>query len=279
MLKWLNEFFRLAKNYIVFALLISLSFFLISTNNNVHTRGLQVLGLFTTSYLEAGIHDVIGYFTLASKNSELQNENARLVDLTARIRAAMAENQQLREMLKLRQQTRTILIPADVIGRSSEGGKYSVTLDAGSSSGVRVGDPVVTGTGLVGIVFAVSEDFSLVRTLLDGDSRIAAKLVNASADGLIVSGDFGQLAMKNVSRRYVVNPGDIVETSSLSSLVPPGIAVGMVTKATDEPGNIFKRIDVQPAVDYTSISAAFVMQYVYPPGASRLEHEKGRSRK
>ncbi len=279
MFKWLTEFFRLAKNYIVFALLISLSFFLISTNNNVHTRGLQVLGLFTTSYLESGVHDVISYFGLASRNRDLREENAHLIDLIARIRAAMTENEQLREMLKLREQSHTPLIPADVIGRTSDGGRYFVTLDAGSASGVRVGDPVVTGTGLVGIVFAVNDDFCLVRTLMDGDSRIASKLVNASADGLIVAGDFGQLAMKNVSRRYLVNPGDLVETSSLSSLVPPGIPIGMVTKATDEPGNIFKQIDVQPAVNFTSISAAFVMQYTHPPEASKLGREALRKNK
>ncbi len=265
------EFFGLAKNYIAFALLISLSFFLISTNNNVHTKGLQVLGLVTTSYLEAGVPDVIGYFTLASKNNELREENARLIDLTARIRRAMAENQQLREMLRLRERSRTPLVPADVVGRSTEGGRYFVTLDAGSANGIKVGDPVVTGTGLVGIVSEVSEDFSLVRTLLDVDSRIAARLINASADGLIVAGDFGQLAMKNVSRRYTVSAGDIVETSSLSSLVPPGIPIGMVTAASDEPSNIFKKIDVEPAVNFSSISAAFVMQYVHPPEAEKLE--------
>ncbi len=271
MFKWLAEFFALAKNYIVFALLISLSLLLISTNNNANTRGLQVLGLFTTSYLEAGIHDLVGYFELASKNRDLEEENARLIDLTARIRAAMTENEQLRVMLNLREKSSTPLIPADVVGRTAEGGRYFVTLDVGASSGVKVGDPVVTGTGLVGIVSVVNNEFSLVRTLLDGDSRIAAKLVNASADGLIVSGDFGELAMRNVSRRYSVHPGDIVETSSLSSLVPPGIAIGMVTKATNEPGDIFKKIDVEPAVNFSAISVAFVMQYVYPPEAAKLQ--------
>lgn len=273
MFKWLAEFLGLAKNYIIFALLISLSFLLISTNNNTHTRGLQVLGLVTTSYLEAGVNDVVGYFALAAKNKELERENAQLIDLNARIREAMEENRQLREMLKLKSLTKYPLIPADVIGRSAEGGRNFVTLNAGEKDGVKVGDPVLTGTGLVGIVSAVSEDFSLVRTLIDVDSRIAAKLVNASADGLIVAGSFGELSMKNISRRYPVEPGDIVETSSLSTLVPPGIAIGMVTKAEDVPGDIFKEIKVEPAVNYTSISTAFVMKYTRVPEAIKLERE------
>ncbi len=267
------EFFGLAKNYIVFAVLLSLSFFLISTNSNVHTKGLQVLGLVTTSYLEAGVSDVVGYFSLAAKNKELQEENARLVDSIERTRAAMTENRHLREMLKLREQAHRPLIPADVIGRTAAGGRNFITLDVGEKKGVAVGDPVVTGTGLVGIVAAAGSDFSLVRTLLDVDSRIAAKLVNASADGLIVAGSFGRLSMMNVARRYPVQPGDIVETSSLSTLVPPGIDIGMVTSVKDQRGKLFKKIEVQPAVDYSSVSSAFVMKYSRPPEAVKLEKE------
>jgi rod shape-determining protein MreC len=273
MYKWLAEFFGLAKNYIIFALLISLSLLLISTNNNGHTRGLQVVGLVTTSYLEAGVNDVLGYFSLSSEVKKLQLENAHLIDQNAKIRGAMEENRQLRGLLNLRQQSSYPLIPGDVVGRSADGGRNFITLDIGEKNGVSVNDHVVSGTGLVGIVSAVSENFLLVRTLLDVDSRVAAKLVNASADGLVVSGSYGELAMENVSRRYPVQPGDIVETSSLSTLVPPGIAIGMVTKAENRPGDIFKKIDVEPAVDYTSITTAFVMKYSRPAEATKLEKE------
>ncbi len=273
MFKWLAEFFGLAKNYIVFAILLSLSFLLISTNNNVHTRGLQVLGLVTTSYIEAGVNDFLGYFSLAAKNKELEEENARLIDLDARTREAMTENLQLREMLNLRPQMHHPLIPADVVGRTAEGGRNFFTLDVGEKNGVNVGDPVVTGTGLAGIVSTVSPNFCLVRTLLDVDSRIAARLVNASADGLIVAGSFGLLSMRNIARRYPVQPGDMVQTSSLSTLVPPGIPIGMVTKVSDLRGQLFKKIDVEPAVDYSSISVAFVMKYSRPQEAIELEKD------
>jgi rod shape-determining protein MreC len=271
MFKWISEFYRLAKNYIVFALLISFSFLLISTNNNIHTRGLQTIGLLTTSYLEDAVKSVTNYFSLSSRNAELEQENAQLIDLMAKIRRALIENEQLRAMLKFRSETVAPLTPANVIGRSSEEGKCFVTLDVGENDNIRVGDPVVTGNGLVGTVVAVSRNFCLVRTLLDSDSRIAARLMNASADGIIVAGEIGQLGMKNVSRRYAVARGDIVETSSLSSLVPPGIIIGSVSSAADEAGNIFKEIEVQPAVDFSSITAAFVMQYNRPSEAIDLE--------
>jgi len=279
MLKWVSEFFSFAKNYIIFALLLSLSFFLISTNNNIHTRGLQTIGLVTTSYLEDGISQIASYFSLSSKNKELQQENAGLIDMAAKIRRALTENDQLRSMLRLRNESATPLTPANVVGRTSEDGRYFITLDAGENNGVHIGDPVVSGSGLVGTVFAVSGNFCLVRSLLDNDSRIAARLVNASADGIIVPGELGNLEMKNVSRRYGVNKGDLIETSTLSSLVPPGIIVGVVTDAIDETGNIFKHIDVQPAVDLSSISTAFVMQYSRPKEATELETKTAGSKK
>jgi len=274
MFKWISEFYRLAKNYIVFALLLSFSFFLISTNNNVQTRGLQTVGLLTTSYLEDAVRSVGDYFTLKSRNTELEQENAQLIDMMAKIRRALIENEQLRTMLKFRNETQAPLVPANVIGRSSEEGKCFVTFDVGENDNIRVGDPVVTGDGLVGTVIAVSRNFCLVRTLMDSDSRIAARLMNASADGIIVAGEVGQLTMKNVSRRYAVARGDIVETSSLSSIVPAGIIIGSVSSAFDEPGNIFKEIEVQPAVDFSSITAAFVMQYNRPSEASDLERKE-----
>jgi rod shape-determining protein MreC len=271
MFKWLSEFYRLAKNYIVFALLLAFSFFLISNNNNVQTRGLQTVGLLTTSYIEDVVNSVTDYFSLSSKNQELERENAKLIDLTAKIRRALTENGQLRAMLKFRSESNASLTPANVIGRSIEEGKSFITLDVGEKDNIHVGDPVVSGNGLVGTVFAVSQNFCLVRTLLDSDSRIAAKLMNASADGIIVAGGAGELSMKNVSRRYEINKGDIVETSSLSSLVPPGIVIGLVSKTTEERGNIFKEVEIQPAVDFSSVSVAFVMQYNRPNEAVDLE--------
>ncbi len=270
MFKWLSEFFLFSRNYVVFAILLALSLFLISINDNPQVRGLQVVGLITTSYLESGVNAVVGYFELSSANKRLEEQNGRLIDLLARSRRSLNENRQLRSLLKLKQQGENRLTAADVIGRTLEGGRYLITLDAGSRLGVKVGDPVISGSGLVGNVMATSDNFSVVRTLLDNDSRISARLENASADGIVTAGEYGLLAMKNVPRRFEVKPGDVIETSTLSTVVPPGIIIGLVREATDVSGTIFKRIFVQPAVNYSSLSEVFVMDYRPPSEVSML---------
>lgn len=270
MWSWISEFFRFAKNYVTFALLISLSLFLVASNGGSRLRDLQAIGLVTTAYLESAIDGITSYFGLAAKNRELEDENARLIDETARIRHALVENEQLRKMLKLQQNFGFKLFPANVVGRSADGGRNFITLDIGSKDSVQLNYPVVSGDGLVGIVIAVSPHFCLVQTLLDRESRIAARLVNASADGIVDAGSFGLLTMRNVPRRCEVKVGDIVETSSLSSLVPPNITIGTVTRAFDRRGDIFKEIEVVPAVNYSSISVAFVMMYRKPSELKEL---------
>lgn len=270
MLKWLSEFFVFARNYVVFTLLVSLSLFLISANNNSQVRGLQVVGLVTTSYLESCVKGLIGYFKLASANKRLEEQNGKLIDWVSRTRRAISENIQLRELLKMKEQSGNPTIPADVVGRSVEGGRNYVTIDAGTSDGVRNGDPVVAGSGLVGVILLAGENYSIVRTVLDNESRISARLVSASADGIVSAGENGLLSMNDVSRRFDVKPGDMVETSTLSSVVPPDIVIGVVANVSSEQGNIFKRIRVQPSVDFSSLSVVFVMQYRPPGEATEL---------
>ncbi|MGC8596207.1 MAG: rod shape-determining protein MreC [Candidatus Kryptoniota bacterium] len=266
MWSWISEFFRFARNYVIFAVLVSISLFLVAANGGSRLRDLQAVGLVTTAYFESALNGITSYFGLAAKNKELEDENARLIDETARIRRSLLENEQLRKMLNLQQNSGYKLSPANVIGRSVDGGRNLMTLDIGSADSVRMNYPVVSGDGLVGIVIAVTPHYSLVQTLLDKESRIAARLVGASADGIIDAGEFGLLSMKNVPRRYEVKVGDIVETSTLSSLVPPDITIGTVSRAYDKRGDIFKEIEVLPAVDISSISVVFVMRYNKPPG-------------
>jgi rod shape-determining protein MreC len=270
MWSWISEFFRFARNYVTFAILVSISLFLVASNGGSKLGDLQTVGLVATAYLESALNGIRSYFGLEAKNRELEDENARLIDETARIRHSLLENDQLRKMLKLQQTSEYKLLPADVIGRTSDGGRSLMTLDIGSKDSVQVDYPVVSGDGLVGIVIAVSPHYCLVQTLLDKESRIAARLVGASADGIIDAGEFGLLTMKNVPRRYEVKAGDVVETSTLSSLVPPNLTIGTVSKAFDRRGDIFKEIEVVPAVDFSSISVAFVMKYKKPPDAEEF---------
>ncbi len=271
MFRWLSEFLPFARNYIVFTLLVALSLFLISLNNNRQVRNLQVVGTLTTSYLESGVQDVVGYFQLASVNRELEKANARLINMLARTRRAINENRQLKEMLNLKQQSSVPLIAAGVVGRVTDGGKNFVTINVGTKDGIQEGEPVMSGSGLVGTIYLAGEDFSIVRTLMDNSSRISARVVNDSTDGIVTAGEQGALELKDVSRRHHVRPGNIVETSTLSSISPPGIIIGTVTSASNRPGSIFKEVTLEPAVDFSSLSDVFVMKYRPSGKAAALE--------
>jgi rod shape-determining protein MreC len=107
--------------------------------------------------------------SLAQENADLK---AQIADLQARINATSqieAQNQDLVNLLKLQQSLQPSSVPAVVI---SNGGisnlNYYITIDRGSNDGVRVNDPVVTGSQegarLVGLVVSVTPSATATRT-------------------------------------------------------------------------------------------------------------------
>ncbi len=66
--------------------------------------------------------------------------------------------------------------------------------------------------------------------------------------------------------------GDVILTSNYSSIFPANIVVGRVTKVEDENQSLFRRVMVEPAVDFSTLEQVFVIDYV--PDAERLRLER-----
>src|SRR5690606_7202828 len=95
--------------------------------------------------------------------------------------AALAENAQLRKLVKLKREG-TIpsgykTVTGSVIARSPSVWFADVTIDVGSGDGVEVDDPVINGDGFVGTVTAVSGGSARVTLISDHSSRVSAKIV------------------------------------------------------------------------------------------------------
>ena len=54
--------------------------------------------------------------------------------------------------------------------------RNTITIDKGLSSGIKIGNPIVTGDGLVGRVINASDNYSLIQLMLNVDFRASAKI-------------------------------------------------------------------------------------------------------
>ena len=204
-----------------------------------------------------------------SENDRLREEVTRWRQEAIQYRRAFEENKTLRELLEYKAPS---TYPGDfeqvfaaVIAPPSEFAQLLV-IAAGESDGVRVNDPVVNRDGLVGRVTKVTRDTSQVTLLLDQSTAVSALDLETDVTGLVEHGRAGSgtLVLNRVDKRYVVKKGDEIVTAGSSSerapsLYPLGIPIGRVSFVSQSDTDLYKRIQIQPAVDFGSLDAVAVL--------------------
>jgi len=211
-----------------------------------------------------------GVVRAKSQNDRLKRENALLRRQAAEAEAALAQNETLRRLLRFRDAPRFPndydTVAATVLTNPSAF-EQSVTIAAGSNQGVAVDDVVVTAGGLVGKVTRVSRAVARVMLITDASSGVRA--VDAGSPGsvgILERGSTeGSLVLNRVGKDKRVEAGDTIITagspggSALPSLYPRNIPVGTVANVDQRETDIFKRIQVQPFVDLSSLQAVLVL--------------------
>ncbi len=115
-----------------------------------------------------------------------------------------------------------------------------VMIDVGSGEGVKVGNPVVNGDGLIGRVTAVTGSTSKVTLISDHSSKVSVRIVPSGVQGLVKAtvGEPNHLVLGFLNSDKNIHKGEAVVTAGwhgegIESRFPPNIPVGEVTKAID----------------------------------------------
>jgi rod shape-determining protein MreC len=265
----------------VLALLIVGSFALLTVTYGQGSDGVQrgVSAIFSPLQSVADralkpARDLVNWF---DETFDAKGENARLhKELEAARRqavdsqAAIAENAQLRKLVKLDEggaiPSGYTPVTGRVIARSTTVWYADVIVDVGSGDGVRVGDPVVNGDGLVGSVGAVTGGSAQVTLIADGSSAVAAKIVPGGVQGVLKPsvGDPGDLILDFLQSEKLVGKGQAVVTSGwraqgFESDYPPNLPIGEVTKAPLEEQEAQQQVHVRPYADLRSLDLVQVL--------------------
>lgn len=158
----------------------------------------------------------------------------------------------------------------------------TITLDVGERDGVRPDMTVVNGDGLVGRVVRTGERSSTVLLLIDGASKVGARLEGSSEIG-IVSGtsrsitESVPLRLALLDATAEIDKGERLVTLGSHGQAPfvPGVPIGTVTKVEETPGTLSRTAEVTPAVDVSALDIVGVVvagpeedprDSVLPPG-------------
>lgn len=248
--------FLLKYNYwLLFIFLEVICFVLLFRFNNY-----QQSVFFTSANAVAGkIYEVSGgissYFHLKSVNEDLLDRNMALeqqiTNLESQLKDYRIDSITMNSIRSLEQADYQIF-KAHVIHNSLNQADNYITLDKGSSSGIRPEMGVVDGSGVVGIVYKTSPSYSLVISVLNSKSSISCKIVGSEYFGYLKweHGDSRYAYLKDLPRHAEFNLGDTVVTSGYSTVFPAGVMVGTVDDMSDSNDGLSYLLKIKLATDF-----------------------------
>ena len=237
----------------------------------------------------AGVRGVRGVWFSYVDLRRVRAENGALHDRLREAETRLQERQRdaeeaarLRELLELRQILPHDTLVAQVIVRDALQWFRILTIDKGARQGVLKDAAVISPNGVVGRVIRVGPSASQVQLLLDQQSGVGARIERSRVTG-VVSGQVsrqsatpdasaGDLVMKFVPMLADVVEGDIVVTSGLEGMFPPGLVIGRVRTVVRGSG-LFKEVRVAASADFDRLEEVLVVR-TPPPDATVPEPMK-----
>jgi rod shape-determining protein MreC len=206
----------------------------------------------------------------AAENVQLKERLAKAESDLHAARQAEAENERLRSLLDLKEKNEIESVPARVIARDPSVWFNTITINRGTSSGVAVNMPVITGGGIVGRVITVSPWASQVMLITDekaGAGAVVGQLGQSGALGSVRGrADLGVsvIEMRYVSGLEQVDVGDYVMTTGQDGIYPPGLNIGKVVDVKKGTATQAHQILIQPGAQLDHLEDVAVLLY-HPP--------------
>lgn len=270
MIRFILLVWRNFKEYIVLVLLIITSLITLSLNQKQEIKKVRAIAFGTFASVTSVVSDLINSAKLRSENQRLLKINSELMLHVNKLRNYGILNNELKGLVSLKDTSDYPLIPATIVSRSLNKSQSTITINAGTSSGVKAGMPVINDQGLIGIVYSTSEDFAIARTLKNTDLKITVKDERSRVDG-VLKWNGEELVIIDVPKTYDIESGDRIITSEISSIVPVPIPVGFVTGLSKVETGIFNEVKVKPFVDFVRIENVFVLGIIQSKQKNDLE--------
>ncbi|MBS1599750.1 MAG: rod shape-determining protein MreC [Bacteroidetes bacterium] len=270
-------FIRRYSNFIFFLVLQIFALSFLFRYNKFHEAAFMNVAGEITGKLDEKYNGIEYYFQLKKTNEQLVIENSKLRQLLKE----NYENADVPKMLitdtiktdSFRQSLKYIYMPAKVVGSSVLSQANFLTIHRGSLQQVKPNMGVVSSQGIVGSVVNVSENYATVMSLLNRNYKVVAKLKNGGERGTVewdgTNPSF--VTLKDIPKSAKVKKGDSVVTSSISSLFPGNIMVGVVEEIVDDKSSNFYTLKLRTGTNFFSVEYVYVIDNIQYGEQKKLE--------
>ncbi len=224
-------------------------------------KGINTIGMWMNDFTQ-------NFETLQEMREENKILQEKVDDLTAKNNVLQQEKfelERLRELFALDQKYGDYeKVGARVTASDSGNWFHSFIIDKGANDGIQVDMNVIAGAGLVGIVVEVGPNWARVRSIIDDSSNVSA-LILSTSDKCIINGDLktmqeGKIPFEQLANNdSVIEVGEQVVTSHISSKYLPGIFIGYITEIKVDSNNLTRSGYITPAVDFQHLQEVLVI--------------------
>jgi len=260
-----------AKDYIIVALLLILATSLMIQRFQGGLNSMRKVSLTAFSLIEKPLSNIRVYRRALQTNTYLQRQNILLQDELSRLRSVENENVRLRKLLEFKQRSPFELQPVTITGKELTGTNNMLTVDAGTTQGIKTGMPLITSDGLVGRVILTTDNYAQVMPFYNTLFRVSASILETETYGIVnwPGESLRELEMNFVPQTIEVDSGYVVQTSGFGQQFPKGIPIGTVVRTEPVSGREFQRIYLEPFVSLFEISEGFIVKFI--PDSSLLK--------
>ena len=265
----MRNVFLFLKRYSVFILFLVLQGLALSMLFSYNRFHQTIYGMFSNEVagnLNNSVNKVESFFTLSEQNQALRKQNEALLSylpsgslINETSFQLVADTVKVDSLKSYRQYQ---YFDAKIISNSVFLQQNNMVLHRGSAQGIVPNMAVVGTDGLIGTVISVSENMSIVMSLLHRQSKVIAVLKKGSGLGEVSwdGKDPRFLILSKIPKTIVVKKGDTVVSSPYSDKFPPGLPIGYVEKIDqDQETNTYK-LKIRTAVDFYTVQHAYIVK-------------------
>src|SRR5215510_8641429 len=203
--------------------------------------------------------DYVSLVDVREENERLRGRLARAEEENHQYREAILSSERFQKLSGFRAQREIPMVPANVIHQDLSAWFQSLIIDQGAAAGIRPGMPVITDSGVVGLVSGTTPGASKVLLVVDPQSRVDAYVERTRARGTVRGTSSHEADFEYVLRQENIEEGDLLLTSGLGTVYPKGLVVGRVASVDRKTSGLFLSARIAPAVDFTRLEEVFVI--------------------
>lgn len=184
---------------------------------------------------------------LQTEVSDLKRQQVANAQLLQQSQQLMAENTQLRKLSGMRERLPVKSVISEILYDTRDPFTRKIVLDRGTTHGVALGQPVIDAAGIVGQITRVFPFTSEVTLLTDKDQAIPVQVLRNGLRSVAYGrGQSGILDLRFMAANADIQKGDVLVTSGIDGIYPPGLSVAKVVLVENKSTDAFDHVVCQP---------------------------------